>query len=328
MEKTLTYQGNKYVLKAGETLLDGLLRHGKPIAYSCKSGTCQSCLMQAVKGDIPEKAQLGLKPAFKQRKLFLACQCYPLGDMQLADPDAAGIDIRAHIIQKSWLNSDILALHLQPEDGFEGEPGQYLTMINPHGVARSYSIANNPQQDGFIALHIRLISGGKMSEWLKNEADINSSVTLRGSAGNCFYVATENNDYPIMLAATGTGLAPLYGIINAALGAGHRGAISLFHGARKTDDLYLTKELKNLAQTYQNFTYTPCISEGKITADFQGKTGDIKEIVMASLPPEKANIHLFLCGAPQMVNGLKTQAFLSGLASKNIYADPFLPSKN
>lgn len=47
---------------------------------------------------------------------------------------------------------------------------------------------------------------------------------------------------------------------------------------------------------------------------------------MAHMPNEKEGVKLFLCGAPEFVNSLKIKAFLSGVSSKNIYADAFLPS--
>jgi hypothetical protein len=48
---------------------------------------------------------------------------------------------------------------------------------------------------------------------------------------------------------------------------------------------------------------------------------------MASLPTEKKTARLFLCGAPDLVNAMRRKAFLGGIASKHIFADPFLPSK-
>jgi NAD(P)H-flavin reductase/ferredoxin len=324
MGKQLNYKNNCYTLGDNESVLDCLLREDLSVPHSCKSGVCQSCIMQAVDGEIPEKAQLGLKPTFKQRKLFLACQCYPLGRMTIANPDEAGLNVTASINEKIFLNHNVIKVCLKPEADFECEPGQYLTLINPEQVARSYSIANNPAKDGFIELHIRLIDNGLMSEWLKNAA-VDSEVILRGPAGNCFYSNDEGNDYPIILAGTGTGLAPLYGIAHEAIAKGHNGEIKLFHGALNEADLYLIDALQELDKNNENFTYVPCVLNGEDGKFY--KAGDIQKIVMENIPADKAIIRLFLCGAPEMVNSLKTKAFLGGLSSKNIYADAFLPSK-
>jgi len=325
MGNQLNYKDNCYTLADNESVLDCLLREQLSVPHSCKSGVCQSCIMQATDGEIPEKAQVGLKPTFKQRKLFLACQCFPSGDITVANADDAGIDVKAQVKEISQLNHNVIKVSLEPSEPFECEPGQYLTLINPEEAARSYSIANNPEKDGVIELHIRLLENGLMSGWLKNIAKAGDEVILRGPAGNCFYSNDEGDDFPIILSGTGTGLAPLYGIAHEAIAKGHKGEIKLLHGALKEDDLYLIEALQQLDKDNQNFTYTPCVLNGEEGKFYQ--TGDIQEITIASIPDDKKNTRLFLCGAPEMVNSLKTKAFLGGLSSKNIYVDAFLPSK-
>lgn len=325
MGNRLYYKNNCYTLVDSESVLDCLLRQDISIPHSCKSGVCQSCIVKVLDGDIPEKSQDGLKPTFKERKLVLSCQCFPSGDIKIDNVDDSGIDIKSFIKNIEPLNHNVIKVTLTPSEAFECEPGQYLTIINNEKVARSYSIANNPNKNGFIELHIRLLENGLMSIWLKNNAKAGDEVMLRGPAGNCFYSKSEGVDYPIILAGTGTGLAPLYAIANDAIDKGHKGKIKLLHGVLKEDDLYLVEELKKLDIEKQNFTYLPCVLNGKEGKFY--KNGDIKDIIISSLPDDKSNTRLFLCGAPEIVNSLKTKAFLFGLPSKNIYADAFLPSK-
>ncbi len=325
MGKRLNYKDNCYTLGDNESVLDCLLRENISIPHSCKSGVCQSCIIQAVDGDIPEKAQVGLKPTYKKRKLFLSCQCFPSGDITVADANDAGIDTKALIKEITPLNHNVIKVNLTTTETFGCEPGQYLTMINSTGIARSYSISNNPAKEGFIELHIRLLENGLMSRWLKNNANEGVQVILRGPAGNCFYSSDEGKDYPIILVGTGTGLAPLYGIAHEAIAKGHIGEIRLLHGALKEDDLYLVESLQTLDKNNENFIYTPCVLNGEEGRFYQ--KGCIQEIVMSTIPADKASTRLFLCGAPEMVNSLKTKAFLGGLSSKHIYADAFLPSK-
>lgn len=320
----LIYQGQSYALEGSETVLDCLLRHGAGIPYSCKSGTCQSCLMQAVDGPIPDRAQVGLKPTFKHQGLFLACQCQPDSALTLRSPDDAGCSLTTTIRDKVLLNQNVLRVHLVRPETFTCKPGQYITVINPLGVARSYSVANDPMQDGLIELHVRLIPDGKMSMWLHTNAQRGAPITIRGPAGSCFYSETEGTDYPIILAGTGTGLAPLYGIARDALFNDHQGSITLFHGALTSEDLYLEAELQALDTAHENFHYRPCVLNDSGTP---ARTGDIKHVVLEHLPDKISDDRLYICGAPEMVNALKTQAFLGGVGSKHIFADPFLPSK-
>jgi len=319
----IAYEGNKYVALDGETVLACLSRNGIYIPHSCQSGICQSCLMKVDRGAIAGAAQAGLKPTYVKQDLFLACQCVPEQDVDVSLP-GLGLDMRAVIVGKDMLNHNVLRLCLRPDEVFACEPGQYLTLVKNASLARSYSIANDPVLEGYIELHIRLMRGGLMSCFLKDVAVLDDVMTIRGPAGNCFYVSEDGNDYPIVLAGTGTGLAPLYGIVKRALARGHAGNIQLFHGALRAADLYLVKELTDLAVCHANFLYVPCVLNGA-QGEFYA-LGDIENAVMAGLPADKARTHLFLCGAPEFVNALKRKAFLDAIASRHIFADAFLPS--
>ena len=324
MSARIFYGASRYEVGEGESVLDCLTRHGVSVPHSCRSGVCHSCLMHAGEGAIPESAQNGLKPAYKKQNLFLACQCIPETDMSVGPPDGVALDTDAVITAKDMLNAAVMRLRLATPTPYECEPGQYLTLINAAGLARSYSVANDPRQDHFIELHVRLMKDGAMSNFLL-ASDPGEPFVVRGPAGSCFYVPEEGDDYPIVLAATGTGLAPIYGVLRAALARGHLGPLQLFHGALREAELYYVAELQALAADHPNVRYVPCVLEGE-----QGRfytAGHIEAAVMDALPADKDATRLFLCGAPDFVNSLRRKAFLGGLASKHIFADAFLPAK-
>ncbi|MCA0369624.1 MAG: 2Fe-2S iron-sulfur cluster binding domain-containing protein [Proteobacteria bacterium] len=327
MGAQLTYKGKAYALFENESVLDCLLREHVPVPHSCCAGACQSCMMQAVDGSvIPGKAQEGLKASLTSQGFFLACQCVPSQDMWVRDPDAAGFETTVSVTEKRFLNAHVIALSLTPVRPFAARPGQYLTLMTPQNLARSYSIASDPERDSVITLHVKLFPDGAMGGWLRS-ASLGDEMRVRGPYGSCFYTQEEDTTFPLVLAGTGTGLAPLYGVLKDALAKGHEGPIHLFHGSLKAQDLYLEEELRALDGQHANFTYIPCVlhTDGASNAYTQG---DFKEIVLMGLPQDKARARLFLCGAPDMVNALKTKAFLAGLSSKHIFVDAFLPSRS
>jgi NAD(P)H-flavin reductase/ferredoxin len=324
MSARISYGNSTFEAQEGETVLDCLTRNGINVPHACRSGVCQSCLMHAEEGQIPEAAQKDLQPAYIKQDMFLACQCRPGGDMRVAPPDHALLDTHAVISAKDMLNHNVMRVRLITPAPYACEPGQYVTLLNADGVARSYSVANNPDEDHFIELHVRLLKDGAMSAFFLG-ADIGESLIVRGPAGKCFYVPEGARDCPLLLAGTGTGLAPLYGVLRAALAQGHKGPIHLFHGVLSEPDLYLEARLRELAARHPNVRYTPCVLNG---VDGNGYfAGQIETAVLNGMPVEKAHVRLFLCGAPEFVNGMRRKAFLAGLASKHIFADPFLPAK-
>jgi CDP-4-dehydro-6-deoxyglucose reductase len=104
---------------------------------------------------------------------------------------------------------------------------------------------------------------------------------------------------------------------------GHSGPVWLFHGALTPAGLYLTRELTELAQVHPNFHYVRSVlrdGEGAGAA-----TGELGHTILARLPSLKG-WKGYVCGDPALVNSIRKQMFLAGMASKAIYADAFVPS--
>jgi len=79
-----------YSCRQEETLLDALLRQGKNIPFSCRSGVCHTCMMVAVRGEIPAAAQKGLSDEQRGAGCFLPCKCRPTADLDIAQCKAQG----------------------------------------------------------------------------------------------------------------------------------------------------------------------------------------------------------------------------------------------
>lgn len=313
----LNYSGQVYSGEPGESVLDTLTRHGVEVSASCRAGVCQSCVLRAAAGAVPEVAQRGLKPTLVEQGFFLACVCRPEGD--LAIEDAGGLDMDAEIVDLHRLSPTVMRVRLRPRVPFAYRAGQYITLRRADGLSRSYSLASLPEEER-LELHVRRTPGGRMSGWLFESARAGEPVQLRGPAGGCFYTAGAP-EQPLLLAGTGTGLAPLLGICRDALRQGHWGPIRLYHGALALAGLYLRQELAALAAAHDNLTYSPVVREGG--AGESVATGAIDQVIAADLP-RLNGWRAYLCGDPAIVGLLQRRLFLAGAASREIFADPFL----
>jgi NAD(P)H-flavin reductase/ferredoxin len=316
----ISYEGQLYPLVAKESVLDALLRNGIKAAHSCKAGSCGSCLMRVADGNVPAQAQAGLKDSWKAQGYFLACVCRPESDIVVA-PVGADIQLGATITGLSLLSADVMRVRLHCDAQIDFRAGQYVTLLREGGLARSYSIASLPD-DAELELHVRRITGGAMSTWLHDEARVGERVSVMGPSGECFYVPGKE-EQPLLLVGTGTGLAPLYGILKDALRHGHRGPIHLFHGALHEGGLYLIEELRRLVDRHSHFAYTPAVLHGNETEHLA--VGAIDHVVLKRFP-KLSGWRGYVCGDPSLVQSLKKKLFLSGMASRDIYADAFLPS--
>jgi CDP-4-dehydro-6-deoxyglucose reductase len=321
----LEYNSRHFRLNPHESVLDCLLRNGQVIPYSCKAGICQACLIKAVACEATPESQKWVKPQLRAKGYTLACQWVPENNVQAALPGIKEFSVEVSINAFQLLTPSVLCIRLiaaDPCSMFACKPGQYISLINPSGVTRSYSIANDPEQDQFIELHIAATSHGVFSTWLFREATKGLRLHIRGPAGECFYTNIDGNTYPLILAGVGTGLAPLFGVVKDALYRGHQGNIYMFHGARSTSYLYHVQELRRLAQTHSNFHYHPSVPDGPVpTGVHQGDIESWMDMILQKNMMVRAKA--FLCGAPDFVHQVRKLIFLKGVRASHIYCDPF-----
>lgn len=315
----LRYGEQEHELLPSETVLECCERVGVPVASSCRVGACQSCLVRATAGVLPPKSQEGLRPTLRERGYFLACVCHPTEDLEIA-LSAEGLEMRVHVERVERLSPSVVRLFLRPEEPFEYRAGQFLSILREDGLVRSYSLASLPDVDPFLEIHVREVPSGAMSRTLCREVRGSETFRVRGPAGECFY-AGDDRDAPLLLVGTGTGLSPLLGVLRDALHKGHRGPITLVHGARTPEGLYLVDTLRKLAEMHPNVTCVASVLEG---APAPGVRVQALDDTLRDLHPRMAGHRVFLAGDPAIVQRLRRMAFLSGAAMDAIVADAFV----
>ncbi len=319
----VVYQGRSYERLDDESVLRCLLRNGIRAPYSCESGACQACTMRAISGTPPANSQEDLKETQKALGYFKPCVCRPDEDLEVALlDDAHNHKYQMEVVEKRFLNDEILRLRLTCDESFEYRAGQFINIFKDD-LIRSYSMASLPVQDDLLELHVKLVPNGVVSHWLCDDVQLGDQLTVTGPMGECFYHEVDSTE-GLLAVGTGSGLAPLWGIVRDALIQGYEKPIILCHGAMKPENLYYVEALRQLEETHENFNYFPCVSgldEDEVPAGMS--SGFPNDVAFAQLP-SLAKWQVFLCGHPDMVNNTKKQAFLAGASLKNIHADPFV----
>lgn len=316
---TITVGQQQILCHPGESILDALLRDNIDIPHVCKQGACQSCMVRSLGSSPPPAAQNGLKDVLRHRNFFLACLCYPQHDIHIDLDAQANTFTSAVVIDKQTLNAETLLLSLYCHEPLDYFAGQFVNLKRADGLMRSYSIANNRLHANKLTFHIRRLAGGRFSEWAHQELKIGDEIAVSDPQGLCYYLPGDQQQN-MLLIGTGSGLAPLAGIVSEALHHGHSGTIHLYHGSRDISGLYWIEEMQQLAAQHPNFHYTPCVSQGDAPAGIA--KGRANDVALAELPDLK-NWRVYLCGHPEMVNLSKRQAFMQGASMQLIYSDAF-----
>ena len=321
--KRIKFDEQFFEIDPNETVLQSLLRNNMQVPYGCKAGVCQSCLMRCLDEiPVPSSSQIGLSALLQKENYFLACVCMPENDMTLALPNNEQVWLKAKVVEKEFVSDNVMILTIQSIDPFAFFAGQFVNLRNQAGTIRSYSIANTPNAAHTLVFHIRILPNGQFSRWAASELDIGMTLSFSHAQGNCHYLEGKS-EQSLLLIGSGTGLAPLYGIIEDALeNHHHTGEIHLFHGSREATGLYFETKLDELSQHHANFHYTPCLSG--INPDKHRYTqGRVNQIALEKFT-KLDGWRVYLCGQSDMVLQSKRMAYLQGAALKEIFADAFL----
>ena len=300
-------------------MLEALLAAGVRVPNRCRAGVCQTCLVQVVEGRVPASAQHGLSKALKAQAYILACVGFPDGLTKIALGGGVHRKVAATVVSRDRLTPDVVRLCLAPQAPFAYRSGQFIALEAGYGNIRNYSIASCPLDDPVLELHIRLLPGGLMSRFLSETVNAGDSLIISGPFGACFYEGIER-DQPLVLVGTGTGIAPLWGILRDALMCGHDGPIQLYHGANGQVGLYLDDQIRALAAKHRQVSYYPvAYSESD-----DGRGVLATRVLKAN--DELAKTVFFICGAPDMVRSLKKSLFLKGVKLDRLLSDAFVPA--
>lgn len=316
---TITIDGRAYPCTDGESALDTLIEAGVDLPHSCKKGTCLTCVVRVKEGPVPPEAQAGLPETLAADRHALACQLRPKDAITIERVDDARLYVPATIDSIEPLAQRVVRVRLLTPAPFDYHAGQFVNLRRNDGLVRSYSLASVPGEDAFLELHVRRQDNGAMSTWLTHAAKPGDTIELQGPNGACFYVPGRP-DQPLLLVGTGTGAAPLIGILRDALAMAHTGPIVLYHGSRHPDGLYLNEALGALALRHLNFRYVPCVS-GPIHP--RGTRPGRAHAVALKDHASFKGVRVFACGHPAMVHALRRQTYLAGASLGEIHGDPF-----
>ncbi|WP_265416033.1 FAD-binding oxidoreductase [Orrella marina] len=212
-------------------------------------------------------------------------------------------------------------LRLPPTADFEFIPGQYVDLIGPNGVRRSYSLANSGMSGKVLELHVRAVNNGVMSDYLFNTAKINDLLRLNGPLGTFFLRNTADLD--LIFLATGTGIAPVKAILESlkdqSLEQQPR-SVTVLWGGRSPQDLYL-----DVANITQNITFWPVLS--RAGTDWKGARGHVQQVLM-NLDPDLTNTVVYACGSNVMIDSARGLLIKNGLPLRRFYSDAFVSSSS
>lgn len=313
-----------------QPLLDAFLRAGVWMPNSCNQGTCGTCKLRVVRGDVDHHDSPAdtLTPEERAAGLALACQARPRSDLALegmgATPGRTTHPLRDLVGTVRSLDDiarDTRRLRVALPEPLAFDAGQYVELTVPgSGVRRQYSAANTADEDKVLELHVRLVPGGAATAgWIFDDLAVGDAVQVSGPLGD-FVLDDERG--PMAMIGGGTGLAPLIGLARTALARDPEREIHLYHGVRGAADLYDLDAMAALADRHPNFRFHPVLSHEPHADHRSGFPTDAFVEDVSSARGWSG----WLCGPPAMVDAGVKAFKRRRMAPRLIHRENFTPA--
>lgn len=330
--------GIEMEVEEGETVLDAAFRQGIAVPHGCKEGRCASCKCQLVEGDAEmlRYSTFALNDAEKESGHILLCRTHVYSDIVVELLNYDEDMLRRSIPVKEFegtlagieaLTHDIRLLRVEMSEPMRCWAGQFCDVTIPGtGITRSYSMASLPSSST-LEFIIKKYPSGAFSSLLDGDLQVGSRVVVKGPYGTCF--RREERPGPMILVGGGSGMSPLWAILNDHVRSGEHRPVRFFYGARTRADLFYLDKFAALAAQVPGFRFIPVLSHAAEDTEWTGERGFVHEALARHLLAEDFDpeqVDAYLCGPGPMIDAALPVLQMQGVEPDRIFVDRFTPA--
>ena len=191
---------------------------------------------------------------------------------------------------------------------------------------RARSPWQTPYETQRLSFIIKKYPEGKFSGELDSGGiKVGADVTVTGPYGTCF--RREDRQGPMILVGAGSGMSPVWSILNDHLNSGEKRDVFFFYGARTPEDLFYLEKIAALSESHPEVKFIPVLSHVNGEA-WDGERGFVHESVDAKLKELAVDGEgdVYACGPPPMIDALQPVLFMNGFETERIFFDRFTTS--
>ncbi|MDQ0303985.1 hybrid-cluster NAD(P)-dependent oxidoreductase [Ancylobacter polymorphus] len=205
--------------------------------------------------------------------------------------------------------ADVKTFVLAPKEPclFHYRPGQFLTLeleIGGETINRCYTIASAPTRPHTLAITVKRVPGGPVSNWLHDQVRVGSTLRAVGPMGefSCFIEGTPAPAPKYLFLSGGSGITPLMSMARTFHDLAEPRDIVFVHAARSPADIIFRDELELMARNQPgSFRFAPVCEGDSPRAPWHGLRGRVSLGVLEHVAPDFREREVFVCGpAPFM----------------------------
>lgn len=199
----------------------------------------------------------------------------------------------------SDVTHDVKNFVFEPEGDrlFEFDAGQFLTlMLDIAGtpVNRCYTISSPPTRPNRIAITVKRVVGGKVSNWVHDNIVPGSKVTALAPLGA--FTLTSRPTEKLLLLSAGSGITPLMSMLRTLYDLGSDADVVFLHSARTPSDIVFRSELAAIEMHMPNLRVVHVCEADYPSERWGGMRGRLSPTMLHTIVPDLLERTIFNCG--------------------------------
>jgi glycine betaine catabolism B len=234
----------------------------------------------------------------------------------------------AHLVCRKVLDvtHDVKSFLFEAPEGhvFRFDPGQFITIqleIDGRHVSRCYTISSPPTRPHLIAITVKRVVGGPVSNWLHDNVIPGSRIAVAAPLGS-FTIAGRNAAKYLFLSA-GSGVTPVMSMTRTLYDLGSDADILFIHSARTPADIIFRRELDAMASMTPNIRVANICEDDHPFERWHGLRGRLSTAALQALAPDLTERVTFTCGPSAYMASVRNILAEIGYDMRNYHEESF-----
>lgn len=254
-------------------------------------------------------------------------------ELPLWDPEADDALVVRAIRQET---ADVKSFLLAPRTPcrFHYDPGQFVTLeleIGGETVHRCYTIASTPTRPHSIALTVKRVPGGPVSNFLHDHVSVGTVLRAVGPMGDfsCYrqgrpVAGREAAPARYLFLSGGSGITPLMSMARSFHDLGVPRDVVFVHAARSPADIIFRDELNLMARNQPGqFRFAPICEADAPGEPWHGLRGRLSLPMLELIAPDFRAREIFVCGPSPFMAAVRDMLKAAGADMSRHHEESF-----
>jgi ring-1,2-phenylacetyl-CoA epoxidase subunit PaaE len=219
----------------------------------------------------------------------------------------------------------------QPVTKISYRSGQFLTLIVPVGgkeIRRAYSLCSSPFADEDLAVSVKRVEGGSMSNWLPDNLKVGDKVKIMAPTGQFTTEYNKDQKRHLIMFAGGSGITPMMSLIKSLLIQEPDSIVSLIYCNRNIESIIFKDTLTGLEEKYEGRLHVIHILD-EAPMNWQGYSGLLNREMLTKLFERIPNwgnekSTYLMCGPEGMMKNVESLLSDSKIPKEKIFKESFV----